>query len=194
MLDDKAIRQALISMLRARSPKPRLLVEELGVHNSNAIVDIAAIYSELHGFEIKGETDSVSRVSKQSRYYNLSFPKLTLVTTSNHLGWALKNLPDFWGVILAKNTPSGIVMSYIRSAKNNPEFCKETSLLMLWKDELLELEKHGHQIKARKSDTRADLASKIAARLTKQQITALLAESIENRQKAKDYRLQMLYE
>ncbi|KAB0654853.1 sce7726 family protein [Burkholderia diffusa] len=194
MLDDKAIRQALISMLSARSPRPRLLVQELGVHNTNAIVDVAAIYSELHGFEIKGETDSVSRVSKQSKYYNLSFPRLTLVTTSNHLGWALKNLPDFWGIILAKNSPTGAVMNYIRPTKSNPDFCKETSLLMLWKDELLNLEDQGYEIRARKSDTRAELASKIASKLTKHQIITLLAESIENRHRAKDYQPQMLCE
>ncbi|WP_175969915.1 sce7726 family protein [Burkholderia sp. BCC0322] len=185
MLDDKAIRKALISLLNARSPKPKLLVHELGVHNSNAIVDIAAIYSELHGFEIKGEGDSVSRVAKQSKYYNLSFPKLTLVTTSNHLAWATKNLPSFWGIILAKCASSGVILSYIRAARNNPDFCKETSLLMLWRDELLNLTNKNESIKTKKSDTRAELASKIASKLTKGQIATLLAESIEIRQQAK---------
>jgi hypothetical protein len=185
MLDDKAIRGALINFLENKKPEPKLIVEELGVHNGNAIADVVAIYDSLHGFEIKGESDSVSRISKQSRYYNLSFPKLTLVTTQNHMDWVQKNLPEFWGVLLAKRTPFGIGFTYKRSAKNNPFFSKEMSLLMLWKEEMLNSQMYSNDLKIRKKDSRAELASKIAPQLNKDAIVSLLKASIANRMKTK---------
>lgn len=187
MLDDKTIRSALISMLERKAQKPKLIVEELGVHNGNAIVDVVAVYKALHGFEIKGETDNVSRVAKQSVFYNVSLPKLTLVTTQNHLGWALRNLPEYWGVILATKGMDGVVrLSHKRPAMHNPSFSKATSLLMLWKAELLGPQFQRHEPIVRKSDSRAELATKIAASFTKDQIAALLAVTINDRENTKE--------
>ena len=185
MLDDKAIRNALIKFLEKKRPKPRLIVEELGVHNGNAIADVVAVHSSLHGYEIKGESDSVSRINRQSLYYNLSFARLTLVTTQNHLYWVQKNLPEFWGILLAKKIPGGISFTYTRPAKNNPFFSKEMSLLMLWKEELLNLQTYTNNLKIRKKDSRAELASKIASQLNKKAILSLLSTSIANRMKSK---------
>lgn len=173
-------------MLEGKAQKPKAIIEELGVHNGNAIVDIVAVYKTMHGFEIKGEADNVSRVAKQSLYYNVSLPKLTLVTTKNHLGWASRNLPDFWGIILATRRQDGAVkLAHKRPAKGNPSFSKETSLLMLWKAELLSSRFQKHEIGARRNDSRAELAIKIAARLTKDQIAALIAASINDREKTR---------
>ena len=173
-------------MLERKAQKRKAIIEDLGVHNGNAIVDIIAVYKTMHDFEIKGETDSVSRVSKQSVYYNVSLPKLTLVTTQNHLSWASKHLPAFWGIILAKKDQEGQVrLTHKRPAKNNPNFSKETSLLMLWKAELLNPRFQILETEVRQNDSRAELATKIAARLTKDQIAALLATSINDREKTK---------
>lgn len=185
MLDDETIRKALISFLENKKPKPKLLVEELGIHNGNAIADVVAIYNSLHGFEIKGESDSVSRINRQSFYYNLSFPKLTLVTTPNHLDWVQKNLPEFWGILLANGKSEDLRLTYKRPARNNPYFSKEMSLLMLWKEELLNSQSYSDKIIIRKSDSRAELASKIAPQLDKEAILNLLRTSIANRMKSK---------
>lgn len=181
MLDDRKIRKALLAFLGKQKPAPRLIVEELNVHNGNAIVDVVAIYESMHGFEIKGETDKVARVIKQSEFYNLSLPKLTLVTTENHLPWVERNLPDFWGVLIATKVDGGIKLRYHRSAKTNPEFSKEISLLMLWKNELLNPKFHPPESKIRKSDTRICLAAKVSKLLTKKQIVKMLSLSIERR-------------
>jgi len=192
MLDDKTIRKALISFLEKKKPEPKLIVEELGVHNGNVIADVVAIYDSLHGFEIKGESDSVSRINKQSPYYNLSFPKLTLVTTHNHLDWVQKNLPEFWGILVAINTSDGLSFRYKRPAKYNPHFSKEIALLMLWKEELLSSRSYKDKIKIRDKDSRAEMASKIAPQLNKEEILRLLGTSISSRMKSKASRQYIL--
>lgn len=102
MLRDKEIRTALVDHLMKRSPKPARVLEELTIDNGNAIADVVACYREMHCYEIKGETDNVRRLLSQSEYYSQSFPKLTLVTTENHLKWAATHAPEHWGLILAK--------------------------------------------------------------------------------------------
>lgn len=181
MLDDKSIRKALISFLTRKRPQPKLIVEELGMHNGNAIADVVAIYDSLHGYEIKGESDSVSRVIRQSQFYNLSFPKLTLVTTQNHFDWAQKNLPEFWGIMLAKNEAGIVSITYKRRARSNPLFSKEASLLMLWKSELLSPRLMSQYNSIRQRDTRVELASKLASKLNKKEILNLLQDSILDR-------------
>lgn len=182
MLDDKTIRKALIQFLERRKPKPKLVAEEVGVHNGNAIADVVSIHNRsLHGYEIKGESDSVSRIIRQSKYYNQSFPKLSLVTTPNHMDWAQKNLPEFWGIILVKKNSAGVGIVHKRPAKNNPFFSKEMSLLMLWKEELLSARLFDHNILTNERDSRAKMASKIADKLSKEEIINLLSASIINR-------------
>lgn len=170
-----------MAFLEKQKPGPRLIVEELNVHNGNAIVDVVAIYESMHGFEIKGETDKVARVIKQSEFYNLSLPKLTLVTTENHLLWVERNLPDFWGVLIATEADGEVRLRYHKRAKTNPAFSKEISLLMLWKNELLNPKYHPPELKVRKSDTRICLAAKVSKSLTKKQILKMLSSSIERR-------------
>lgn len=185
MLDDKSIRTSLIDYLGNKKPRPKLIVEELGVHNGNTVADVVAIYDSLHGFEIKGEGDNVSRIRRQSHYYNLSFPKLTLVTTLNHLEWAKRHLPEFWGILLAKETDKGINLTYKRAARNNPLFSKELSLLMLWREELLASRNYSSEIALKQKDSRAAMASKIAPLLNKVAIVDLLKTSITKRVKNK---------
>ncbi len=181
MLNDATIRVALKNYLNSKAQKPKLLVEELRIHNGNSIADLVAVYGFLHGFEIKGESDSVSRIRKQAEYYERSFPMLTLVTTANHIRWALTNVPHYWGIIEASESSSGIKFNYLRAASNNPFFSRETSLLMLWKDELIRAAKEIEQLTLVTSDSRATIAKKISTKLPKAATAKMLSTAIYER-------------
>src|SRR5574340_288555 len=99
-LSDKVIRKSLIEFIRNRKPSPSAIIEELRLHNGNAIADVVAIYQNAHCYEIKGESDTLNRISRQAEYYNTTFSRITLVTTSNHVSNALKMIPEFWGVLV----------------------------------------------------------------------------------------------
>ena len=114
MLRDKEIRTALVDHLMKRSPKPARVLEELTIDNGNAIADVVACYREMHCYEIKGETDNVRRILSQSEFYSRSFPKLTLVTTENHVRWAMEKIPADWGIMLATPRKHRTMLRYVR--------------------------------------------------------------------------------
>lgn len=138
-LNDLVIRKSLIQKLETQTIKPRAIVEELRVHNGNAIADVVALYNEAHCYEIKGEDDKVERVLIQGQFYNSSFRKITLVTTKNHSKKALSICPAYWGIIVAFSSDNIVKFRYLRGAKTNPEFSKELALLTLWKSEMLSI-------------------------------------------------------
>ncbi len=137
VLNDLHIRSSLLSRLRKQQPKA--IIEELRVHNGNAVADVVSLQNEPHCYEIKGETDKIERVITQGEYYNSTFRKITLVTTRNHLAKALKLVPEYWGLILAEVNGTSINLKNIRTARINPCFDKEIALQTLWKSEMLDL-------------------------------------------------------
>lgn len=136
-LNDAQIRVALVERLKRL--QPRAIMEELRVHNGNAIADVVALHAEAHCYEIKGITDKIERLEIQGSYFNLVFRKITIVTTKNHLLKALKLAPDSWGVMLAVVQEGKIVFRRIRAAKINRDFNKEAAVQTLWKSEMLEV-------------------------------------------------------
>lgn len=149
-LNDIEIREALVQKLNNQAIKPKAVVEELRVHNGNAIADVVALYNEAHCYEIKGCNDKIERILLQGSYYNTSFRKITLVTTENHLEKASRIAPHHWGILVASHSAGEVRLRHMRGAKNNPEFNKELALLTLWKSEMLQiLEESKHQKKPR---------------------------------------------
>lgn len=158
-LNDSAIRPALISYLSERRSKPLAILEELRVHNGNAIADIVTIHDEAHCYEIKGETDNISRLKKQGAYYDMAFRRITLVTTENHISNALNTIPEHWGLMLVTKKEDGLVLKKLKEAKISPEFDKEKAALTLWKEEMLSLLPPKKEYTRRPRDLLANLIS-----------------------------------
>lgn len=137
-LTDKEIRQALIVNLGRRANAPLATLEEVHVCNGNAIADVVAVYKTMHCYEIKGETDSINRIVRQSQFYDQAFPLITLVTTGNHLRRAETIVPKHWGIVLANSSHNGsVILKHVRGASRNPSYLPEIALLSLWRSELL---------------------------------------------------------
>ena len=178
-LDDKLIRTNLISRLNNQKTKPKAIIEELHVHNGNAIADVVALYKEAHCFEIKGDNDKIERAVKQGRYYNLSFRKITLVTTTKHFVKAIEVLPEFWGIMVAERKDDKILLKYSRRAKDNPNFSKSLALLILWKSEMLTLVKQNNTKVQNKS--RKLLAKLIAYSKKKEELSYNISSTLIDR-------------
>ena len=184
VLNDKAIRSALVNFLNNRVPTPNAIIEELRVHNGNAIADVVAIYENAHCFEIKGESDKLNRIIKQAAFYNTTFPKITLVTSENHLSNAGKLIPDFWGLIIVKDSGDRINFSYARKAKYNTTISKSIALSMLWRSELINIANEIDNTGLKKRLTRSQLADLIAKNKGKDGIVSDITLSILNRYRA----------
>lgn len=138
-LTDKEIRQALIASLGRRGKAPRATLEEVHVCNGHAIADVVAVYKTMHCYEIKGETDSINRIVRQSQFYDQAFPLISLVTTANHLKRAKIIVPEHWGIMLASLSSDGAVLfRHVRGTSRNRSYRPEIALLSLWRSELIE--------------------------------------------------------
>lgn len=182
-LNDPIIREKLKAYLKALPIKPRALLEELHVHRGNAIADVVAVYKEPHCFEIKGETDNVSRVQSQGKYYDLAFKKITLVTTQNHLDKALYVTPSHWGIIVAFVKNNQVKFRHVRKTSTNPNFCKKLALLTLWKEEMLNVG-NLNEIELPKRINKQELVSELANHLTINKVNTEIANSLLKRTEA----------
>jgi hypothetical protein len=97
---DRDIRKTLLRQLRDEHAQDHetLIVEELGVCEGNARVDIAVLNGNISGFEIKSERDSLARLESQVQSYGRCFDSLTLVAPARHLNHARAILPQWWGL------------------------------------------------------------------------------------------------
>lgn len=181
ILKDREIREALRQHLMGRTPTPVRIIEELGVHNGNARADLVAVYKEMHCFEIKGATDSIGRLVRQASFFDTAFPKVSLVTTPNHLDWCLNNIPSYWGILLAEYNNENVWLRYVRSAKNSPRFIKQKALMMLWKDELTSIAEDTAKIRVKSSYSREDIATHLSSALDKSLIISSIQNAILNR-------------
>ena len=56
-----------------------LVIEEMGVNHGRNRVDIAVINGEIHGYELKSDSDNLLRLPKQAEAYSNIMDKVTLV-------------------------------------------------------------------------------------------------------------------
>lgn len=176
ILKDRDIRQAFQQYHTKRFPTCALL-QELRVLNGIAVADIVSVGQKLHCYEIKSDTDQLDRALKQSKSYDLSFNKITLITTQYHLRRALKILPAYWGIISVEIGPN-VPVRYIRAAKPSPLFSTQQALKLLWKDELLDCVMEREHNNSFKKLNRADLIKLVDAVLTKFEVINLITTSL----------------
>lgn len=178
-LRDRDIRPALKERLLRQSPKA--IIDELRIDDGRAIADVVALFSEAHCYEIKGSTDKVERLKTQGPYFCQSFRKITLVTTENHIERAVGIVPEYWGLLVASSPDKveevgRLRLKCVRKAQINPNFCKTTALLTLWKKELVTMIEGEDPSAHRRNRTflAREISSKISKNLLSKNITELL--------------------
>lgn len=137
-MNDEKIRAAFIKSYLKRVPSDVIILNEVGVSNGAAIVDIAAITeNSVEGFEIKSAEDNLSRLPRQIHYYDKTFDFISIVTESKYLDNAAKLVPDHWGIIEVIESEKGVEFSEVRSPKINKKNDKRSISLLLWKREII---------------------------------------------------------
>lgn len=157
--NDKIIRTALkedLINIHRNDPHAKV-IEELGVTHGAVRVDLAVVNGVLHGYELKSDLDTLYRLPEQMRLYNTVFDQITLVVGKNHVFEAIKLVPDWWGIIIAKVLDPNGVVSFIdiREPEKNNAVDSVSIARFLWREEALDiLEKmnkaHGIRSKSRK--------------------------------------------
>lgn len=115
-----------------------LVIDEVGLRHGAARVDILVVNGYLHGYELKGEKDTLRRLSNQIRIYASVLDYVTMVVSENHLENTERIVPDWWGVRVArKGKRGGISFPEIRRPRRNPSPDPVAIAKLLWREEAL---------------------------------------------------------
>ena len=89
-LTAEILRATLRSRLASQHHKETdtVFIDELGVCQGSAKIDIAVVNGQLHGYEIKSDRDSLRRLSSQAVLYSKVFDRVTLVCGERHVSHA----------------------------------------------------------------------------------------------------------
>jgi len=112
-------------------------IDELGVLNGSARVDMAVVNGNLHGYEIKSATDTLDRLPSQVEAFSSVFDTVTLVVADAHMSNAIGMIPPWWGVCVATESSSGIMLRWQREPRPNPNINPVCLASLLWRDELI---------------------------------------------------------
>ena len=108
------------------------------------------------------------------KIYNSVFDQVTLVVGKKHLYEAIKIIPDWWGIKIAKIIDSSGVVSFcdIRESTENPNRISVEIAKLLWRIEALNiLEKKGHA-KGMRSKPRKEIYERLAMVLDQEDLRA----------------------
>lgn len=139
MVRDPEIRAELHRRLRSRvgeGPDVRI-VDEMSVLRGECRIDVAVINGRLEGFEIKSAGDSLARLRRQADAYGRVFDRLTIVCAERHLEAALAQLPEWWGVEVARRRGGSVRIARLRAARANPRVDVHAVAQLLWRGETL---------------------------------------------------------
>jgi len=154
----------------------------MGIWSGTVRIDVAVINGEMHGFELKSAKDTLARLPAQRDIYSLVFDRLTLVVAENHRSKALSIIPDWWGVISAKEHSDGVALEDFRQAELNPEISKMQVARLLWRTEALGCLGENGGTTGLKSAAAEKLAAELCARLDLAELRAAVRAKLKKRE------------
>lgn len=114
-----------------------LVIDELGLCEGDARIDIAVVNGTLTGYEIKSAADTLQRLPNQVAIYSRLFDQVTLVSSKSHIEKADHIIPPWWGITEVSEIEKTVKFSLIREAQDNPSIDAFYLAQLLWRDEAL---------------------------------------------------------
>lgn len=182
---DRDVRTAVLKKVIAdhvADPSTRV-IEELGLEHGACRVDIAVVNGFLHGYELKSDSDTLSRLPLQIEAYSKVLDRATLIAGEKHINAALDLLPNWWGIKVATRGPRGAVhIETIRPVSNNPSASPVHIAQLLWRDEVAAiLEGLGVEKKALRTN-RAGLYSLLTTIVSLVELRQMVRERLKLRE------------
>jgi len=162
---------------------PTIAIDEMDICAGRSRIDIAVINGKMHGYEIKSKQDTLERLPRQAEDYNRIFDTMTLVVFDNHLDKVFKLIPTWWSIKSVSEKNSKIVITTMREGKNNQNLDVDSLVLLLWRDEMLNvLMTYTDICKGYKSKTRKQLGELLTAHIAHTQIPLIVREQLKARE------------
>lgn len=138
------------------------IFDELGVQHGANRIDYAIVNGIMCGFEIKSDRDTLDRLPEQVKEFSEVFDELTLVVGKRHLYNAIHQIPDWWGVWLAKEDDNGLVdIQIIREPQKNKYQDIKSIARLLWKEEALRILEERNEARGLRNKSREIIYTKI---------------------------------
>jgi hypothetical protein len=161
---DRDIRAALRREIDTRyaGDTDTRVIEEMGVCEGNARIDIAVVNGALIGFEIKSEVDTLQRLPHQVEVYSRLLDQVTVVSSGLHLDKANAIIPEWWGLTEAFIKNGVLQFSTIRVAQTNSTIDPFSFVQLLWREEALSLLREFGHHKGLRSKPRKEIWNRLA--------------------------------
>lgn len=178
MLYDKDIREPLFEFLEEAYGKVRILEEkQIGRSRADAVM---VTQDALYGIEIKSDADTYARLSRQVRDYNLHFDYNYIVAGTRHAYHVREHVPDWWGVITVELEEGRPDFYVLRGAAKNPALNMKRKLGVLWRSELMNIQKK-NRLPAYRQKSKAFVIDKIIERAPAERLTQQISEELFER-------------
>ncbi len=169
--NDRIIREGLRRELAGCT-----IIEELGLRHGTVRVDMVVVDEQkgsIHGYELKSDLDTLQRLPEQMKVYNVTLDRVTLVVGKRHLHEAIKLIPNWWGVMVAKipNGSDEVTLMTLRYASDNPSNKDSFSIAqLLWRSEALAILEELEAAKGMRSKSREVIYRRLVEEITQQDL------------------------
>lgn len=140
-MKDAHLRTALKQDLQSHyaTDPDTVVIEELGILHGRCRIDIAVVNGRMHGYELKSDRDTLSRLPEQVQAYGVVFDCVTLVVGERHVRRAIEIIPEWWGVSVARFDRGVLSCRDLKLPLTNPSDITSGVVRLLWRNEALSL-------------------------------------------------------
>lgn len=188
-LYDFHIRAALLRELEEqyRHQPDTVIIGELGIDHGKNRIDLAVINDAMHGYEIKSDRDTLTRLTRQSQAYTRVFDYLTLIASDRHLSSAAALLPRGWGLTQVSHDGRQFHFNPVREARLNQTPDVRTLLSLLWREETWAILESRSLGKGLKSATRSRMWTVLEQHLSLPEVQQVVRETMHRRKQNHAY-------
>lgn len=181
---DNEIRACLLKSLerRYKDDADTLIIQELGLCQGDARIDLAVVNGSLHGYEIKSEKDTLRRLAGQLDVYGKVLDFVTLVASPRHLLKVVQIVPVWWGICEAHYKKGHLTIKKVRPSQENNDIDSTALVQLLWRGEALEVLKERNLHKGIVNKSRLILWDRITECLSLNEIREEVRKRIKARQ------------
>ena len=178
---DRDIRPALRQQVALAAPGA-VVRDELGLAHGVCRVDVASISADcLHGYELKADRDTLSRLPAQVARYSQVMDRCTLVAGDAHLQDALQVVPPWWGILRVEVDLFGLRFEQLREARANPAPDALATCRLLWRGEALTFLEELRSADGIRSKSRNVLYARLVAAVPAEQLRARVRHALLTR-------------
>ena len=116
-----------------------MFIDELGLCEGNARIDLAVVNGSLSGYEIKSERDTLQRLPHQVEVYSKALDFVTIVASDSHIDKTVGLIPEWWGVLATHSQDGDIFFRLVRQPQTNPSLDPYSVAQLLWRPEVVSL-------------------------------------------------------